>query len=72
MKSAVSVMPAIQVATAMRKVVVPSVEWTGAIEDLKEAVEEEQHIRRRKLKIPETNWRRNMAIVARPSQLWML
>ena len=38
----------------------------------RQAVEEEQHIRRRKLKMPETNWRRNMAMVARPSQLWML
>ena len=36
MSSAVSVMPAIQVATAMRKVVVPSVEWTGTMADLRE------------------------------------
>ena len=72
LKRAVSVMPAMQVATAMRKVVVPSVEWTGTMEDLQEAVEEEQHISSRKLNRPETNWRRNMAIVASPSQLWML
>ena len=62
-------MPAMQVATAMRKVVVPSVEWTGTMEDLQEAVEEEQHISSRKLNRPETNWRRNMAMVASPSQL---
>ena len=48
-------MPAMQVATAMRKVVVPSVEWMGTIEALQEAVAEEQHISRRKLKRPETN-----------------
>ena len=35
-------MPAMQVATAMRKVVVPSVEWMGTIEALQEAVAEEQ------------------------------
>ena len=29
-------MPAMQVATAIRKVVVPSVEWTGTIADLRE------------------------------------
>ena len=29
-------MPAMQVATAMRKVVVPSVEWAGTIADLRE------------------------------------
>ena len=29
-------MPAMQVATAMRKVVVPSVEWTGTMADLRE------------------------------------
>jgi len=44
-----------QVATAMRKVVVPSVEWMGTMEALQEAVAEEQHISRRKLKRPETN-----------------
>ena len=48
-------MPAIQVAMAMRKVVVPRLECMGTMEDLKEVVEEEQHISRRKLNTPETN-----------------
>ena len=65
-------MPAMQVATAKRKVVVPRLEWIGAMEALKEAVAEEQQLRRRKVKVPETNWRRNMPMVARPSQEWML
>ena len=34
-------MPAMQVATAMRKVVVPSVEWMGTMEALQEAVAED-------------------------------
>ena len=65
-------MPAMQVATARRKVVVPRLEWIGAMEDLKEAVAEEQQLRRRKVKVPKQNWRRNMPMVARPSQEWML
>ena len=65
-------MPAMQVATARRKVVVPRLEWIGAMEDLKEAVAEEQQLRRRKVKVPKQNWRRNMPMVARPIQEWML
>ena len=65
-------MPAMQVAMAMRKVVVPRLEWMGTMLERKEAVAEAQHISNRKLKIPDTNWRRNIAMVARPSQLWML
>ena len=65
-------MPAMQVATARRKVVVPRVEWMGTMEDLNEAVAEEQHMRRRKEKTPEQNWRRNIPMVVRPSQEWML
>ena len=61
-----------QVAMAIRKVVVPRVEWMGTIEDLQEAVEFEQHISSRKLKIPEMNCMRNMAMVASPIQEWML
>ena len=72
MSKAVSVMPAMQVATARRKVVVPRLEWIGAMEDLKEAVAEEQQLRRRKEKVPEQNCRRNMPMVVRPSQEWML
>ena len=72
MSKAVSVMPAMQVATARRKVVVPRVEWMGTMEDLNEAVAEEQHMRRRKEKTPEQNCRRNIPIVVRPSQEWML
>ena len=68
MSKAVSVMPAMQVATARRKVVVPRLEWMGTMDDLNEAVEEEQQMRRRKEKTPETNWRRNMAMVESPSQ----
>ena len=70
--NAVSVIPAIQVATARRKVVVPRLEWMGTMDDLKEAVAEEQQMRRRKEKTPDTNCRRNIAIVVRPSQEWML
>ena len=65
-------MPAMQVAMAMRKVVVPRVEWMGTMEDLQEAVVLEQHISSRKLKIPEMNCIRNMPMVARPIQEWML
>ena len=39
---------------------------------LQEAVAELQHMSSRKLKRPDTNCRRNMAMVASPSQLWML
>ena len=72
MKSAVSVIPAMQVAMAIRKVVVPRVEWMGTMEDLQEAVVLEQHISSRKLKMPEMNCMRNMAMVASPIQEWML
>ena len=68
MKNAVSVMPAMQVAIAMRNVVVPRLEWTGTMELLQEAVEEEQHINNRKLNTPDTSWSRNMAMVASPIQ----
>ena len=72
MNSAVSVIPAMQVAMAMRKVVVPREEWMGTMEDLQEAVEVEQHISSRKLNIPEMNCIKNIPMVASPIQEWML
>ena len=65
-------MPAMQVAMAMRKVVVPREEWMGTMEDLQEAVEVEQHISSRKLNIPEINCIKNIPMVANPIQEWML
>ena len=71
-KKAFSVIPATAVATAKRKVVVPTVEWMGTRAALYLAVEDSQHRRRRKLNTPTRNWRRNRPMVSRPSQEWVL